>query len=50
MISNEKKEIESEEEESLVEFLSRSPLDAILPFLERSDELPRDCDIGFEED
>ena len=32
--------------ESLVEFLRQSPLDEILPFLERSDELPRE--VRFE--
>ena len=52
MMSIEKKEIEVEKEETLLEFLSRSPLDAILPFLDRSDEPPRQFDDTglFEED
>ena len=32
--------------ESLVEFLRKSPLDEILPFLDRTDELPRE--VSFE--
>lgn len=28
--------------ESLVEFLQKSPLDEIIPYLERSDDLPRE--------
>lgn len=32
--------------ESLVEFLQQSPLDEILPFLERQDDLPRG--VSFE--
>lgn len=32
--------------ESLVEFLQKSPLDEIIPFLERSDALPRE--VSFE--
>ncbi len=50
MMNNEKKEIESEKEETFVEFLSRSPLDAILTFLDRSDEPPRHVDLWFEEE
>lgn len=34
------------EKESLVEFLQKSPLDEILPYLERSDDLPRE--VSFE--
>lgn len=34
------------EKESLVEFLRKSPLDAIIPYLERSDDLPRE--VSFE--
>jgi prevent-host-death family protein len=34
------------DKESLVEFLQKSPLDEILPFLERSDDLPRE--VSFE--
>jgi len=32
--------------ESLVEFLRKSPLDEIIPYLERSDDLPRE--VSFE--
>ena len=32
--------------ESLVEFLQKSPLDEILPFLERGEDLPRE--VSFE--
>ena len=32
--------------ESLVEFLQNSPLDEIIPFLERSEDLPRE--VSFE--
>ncbi len=32
--------------ESLVEFLQKSPLDEIIPFLKRSDDLPRE--VSFE--
>ena len=32
--------------ESLVEFLQKSPLDEILPFLERNEDLPRE--VSFE--
>ncbi len=32
--------------ESLVEFLSQSPLDEIIPYLERSEDLPRE--VSFE--
>ena len=32
--------------ESLVEFLQKSPLDEIIPFLERSEDLPRE--VSFE--
>ena len=34
------------EKESLVEFLQNSPLDEILPFLERPEDLPRE--VSFE--
>jgi prevent-host-death family protein len=34
------------ERESLVEFLQKSPLDEILPFLDRPDDLPRE--VSFE--
>ena len=34
------------ERESLVEFLRKSPLDEIIPYLERSDDLPRE--VSFE--
>ncbi len=34
------------ERESLVEFLQKSPLDEIIPFLERSRDLPRE--VSFE--
>ncbi|HSK71367.1 MAG TPA: type II toxin-antitoxin system Phd/YefM family antitoxin, partial [Pyrinomonadaceae bacterium] len=36
----------SGEKESLVEFLQNSPLDEIIPFLERSGDLPRE--VSFE--
>lgn len=35
-----------EAQESLVEFLQKSPLDEILPYLERSKDLPRE--VSFE--
>jgi prevent-host-death family protein len=34
------------DKESLVEFLQQSPLNEIIPFLERSDDLPRE--VSFE--
>ncbi|HEY0461344.1 MAG TPA: type II toxin-antitoxin system Phd/YefM family antitoxin [Pyrinomonadaceae bacterium] len=34
------------EKESLVEFLRQSPLDEVIPFLERADDLPRE--VSFE--
>jgi prevent-host-death family protein len=34
------------EKESLVEFLQKSPLDEIIPFLERQEDLPRE--VSFE--
>jgi len=37
---------ESSQAESLLEFLKNSPLDRILPFLDRSDDLPRDIDFS----
>jgi prevent-host-death family protein len=36
----------SGDKESLVEFLQQSPLNEIIPFLERSDDLPRE--VSFE--
>ncbi len=33
------------ERESLVEFLRKSPLDEIIPYLERSDDLPREVSL-----
>lgn len=36
----------SGEKESLVEFLKKSPLDEIIPFLDRSEDLPRE--VSFE--
>ena len=36
----------NENKESLVEFLQKSSLDEILPFLERSEDLPRE--VSFE--
>ena len=49
-MTREKKKIESEVEETLLELLSRSGLDAILPFLNRPDDPPRHVDLWFEED
>lgn len=49
-MTNEKKKNENEAEETLLEFLSRSGLGAILPFLERPDDPPRHVDLWFEED
>lgn len=37
----------SGERESLVEFLEKSPLDEIIPFLDRPEDLPRE--VSFEE-
>ena len=50
MFNENKKIDDAENEENLLEFLSRSGLDAIMPFLDRSDDKPRHCDFELEDD